>query len=262
MSEQWVTTRIKQKGDGKCIPWKNLRDLILAHPDLKKRVYVFALSFYGLVIFPKTLRHVDEAVADLFDRLGKGTTPIPAILAKTFRSLNACRRAELVATPRRDDVTEENWMTVPQNLQEEDVEWRAPWMVPDEILYRCRNFDWVPLLGVWGAVGYAPLLALRQYRSRQFTPPTYGLAQCEFVFTGNNYKKKVREISNAWNQTRRMKKFAANPMTTLEYDRWWNQRLNDNILTSDQGSPQSIEEHLKVIPSELEIIRQDFKRRV
>ncbi|XP_040967983.1 uncharacterized protein [Gossypium hirsutum] len=220
MSEQWVTTRIKQKRDCKCIPWRNLRDLILAHPDLKKRVDVFALSIYGLVIFPKALGHVDEAVSDLFDRLGKGTTPVPAILAETFRSLNTCRRAgeerfigcaqlllswfhshfwkvekvsyrifsenysplkELVATPR----------------QEKDVEWRAPWMVPNEILYRCGDFDWVPLLGVWGAVGYALLLALRQYRSKQFISPTYGLAQCEFVFTGNNYKKKVREISNA-----------------------------------------------------------------
>ncbi|KAK5784429.1 hypothetical protein PVK06_038953 [Gossypium arboreum] len=205
MSKQWVTTRIKHKGDCKCIPWRNLRDLILAHPDVKKRVDVFALSIYGLVIFPKVLRHVDEAVVDLFDRLGKGTTSVPAILAETFRSLNVCRRAgegrfircaqlllswfhshfwkvknvsyrifsenysplkELVATPRRDDVTEENWITVLQNLQEEDVEWRAPWMVPDEILYRYGDFDWVPLLGVWGAVGYAPLLALRQYRSK------------------------------------------------------------------------------------------------
>ncbi|MFQ6658580.1 hypothetical protein Gotur_027783 [Gossypium turneri] len=32
-------------------------------------------------------------VSDLFDRLGKGVTPVPVILAKTFRSLNACRRA-------------------------------------------------------------------------------------------------------------------------------------------------------------------------
>ncbi|MBA0729550.1 hypothetical protein Golax_020362, partial [Gossypium laxum] len=29
MSEKWVTARIKQKGDSKCIPWKNLKDLIL-----------------------------------------------------------------------------------------------------------------------------------------------------------------------------------------------------------------------------------------
>ncbi|MFQ6634375.1 hypothetical protein Gotur_011259 [Gossypium turneri] len=92
MSKQWVAARIKQKGDNKCIPWKNLRDLILAHLDVKKRVDIFALSIYGLVIFPKALGHVDEAVSDLFDRLDKGVTPVPAILAETFRSLNACQR--------------------------------------------------------------------------------------------------------------------------------------------------------------------------
>ncbi|MBA0785082.1 hypothetical protein Gotri_026186 [Gossypium trilobum] len=216
MSEQWVAARIKQKGDNKCIPWKNLRDLILAHPDIKKRVDIFALSIYGLVIFPKALGHVDEAVTDLFDRLDKGVTPVPAILAETFRSLNVCRRAsegrfigcaqlllvwfhshfwkvekvsyrvfsesysplkELAATPIRDDITEENWMVILQSLQEDDVEWKAPWMVPDEILYRCGDFDWVTLLGIWGAVGYTHLLVLRQYRSKQFIPATHGLAQ-------------------------------------------------------------------------------------
>ncbi|MFQ6653444.1 hypothetical protein Gotur_024850 [Gossypium turneri] len=93
MSEQWVTARIKQKGDSKCIPWKILKDLILAHPDARKKVDVFALGIYGLVIFPKILGHVDEAVTDLFDRLQKRVTPVSAILAETFRSLNACRRA-------------------------------------------------------------------------------------------------------------------------------------------------------------------------
>ncbi|MBA0800017.1 hypothetical protein Gohar_010489 [Gossypium harknessii] len=76
MNEQWVTARIKQKGDGKCIPWKSLRDLILAHPNTKKKVNVFALSIYGLVIFPKALGHIDDAVSDLFDRLNKKVAPI------------------------------------------------------------------------------------------------------------------------------------------------------------------------------------------
>ncbi|MBA0787096.1 hypothetical protein Gotri_026732 [Gossypium trilobum] len=53
MSEQWVIARIKQKGDSKCIPWKNLKDIILAHPDAMKKVDVFALSIYGLVVFPR-----------------------------------------------------------------------------------------------------------------------------------------------------------------------------------------------------------------
>ncbi|MFQ6664593.1 hypothetical protein Gotur_031655 [Gossypium turneri] len=120
---------------------KNLKDLILAHPDVKRKVDVFALSIYGLVVFSKALGHVDEAVTDLFDRLDKKVTPVPTILAETFRSLNECRRA--------------------------------------------------------GAVGYAPLLVLRQYRSRQFVPATQGLAQCEFSYKDNGYKKKIREMSNA-----------------------------------------------------------------
>ncbi|MBA0851579.1 hypothetical protein Goshw_022426, partial [Gossypium schwendimanii] len=69
------------------------RAAILVHLDVKKRVDVFALGIYGLVIFPKALGHIDEVVSDMFDRLSKGVTPVPAILTETFRSLNACRRA-------------------------------------------------------------------------------------------------------------------------------------------------------------------------
>ncbi|MBA0654156.1 hypothetical protein Goklo_021225 [Gossypium klotzschianum] len=65
---------------------------ILAHPDTKKKVDVFTLSIYGLVIFPKALGHIDEAVTDLFDQLDRRVTPVSAILAETFRSLSACRR--------------------------------------------------------------------------------------------------------------------------------------------------------------------------
>ncbi|MBA0761344.1 hypothetical protein Gotri_024005 [Gossypium trilobum] len=175
MSEQWVVARIKHKGDSKCILWKNLKDLILAHPNTKKKVDVFALSVYGLVVFPKALSHVDEAITDLFDRLDKRVTPVPTILAETFRSLNECRRAG----------------------EGEDIKWRVHWMLPDEILYRCGDFDSVPLLGIWGAIGYASLLILRQYRSRQFVPVTQGLAQCELSYKGDGYKKKIREMSNA-----------------------------------------------------------------
>ncbi|MFQ6655152.1 hypothetical protein Gotur_025835, partial [Gossypium turneri] len=224
---------------------------------VRKRLDVFALSIYGLVVFPKALGHVDEAVIDLFDWLDKKVTPIPAILVETFRSLSACRKTgegrfigcaqlllvwfyshfwkedkvlyrvfseiysplkEIVATPRRDDISEEKWMAILQNLQEKDVEWRASLLLPDKILYRCGNFDWVPLLGIWGAVGYAPLL------------------------------------------TRRMKRLAVGPMTTPEYHEWWAKRINDNTPKLNQEDSQSIEEHLRVIPSELEIIRQDFER--
>ncbi|MBA0673573.1 hypothetical protein Goklo_023961 [Gossypium klotzschianum] len=78
---------------------------------MMKRVEVFALSIYSLVVFPKALGHVDEVVTDLFDRLDKKVTPVSAILTETFKSLNACRGAG----------------------EEEDVEWKAPWLLSNEI---------------------------------------------------------------------------------------------------------------------------------
>ncbi|MBA0730373.1 hypothetical protein Golax_022591 [Gossypium laxum] len=273
MNEQWVVVQIKQKGDNKCIPWKSLRDIILAHPDIKKRVDIFALSIYGLVVFPKAVGHVDEAVSDLFDRLDKGVTSVPAILAETFRSLNVEKVSyrvfsesysplkELAATPIRDDITEKKWMVILQSLQEYDVEWKAPWMLPDEILYQCGDFDWVLLLGIWGAVGYTPLLVLRQYRLRQFIPATHGLAQCEFCYKDDNYKRKIQEISNAWKRVHRMKRFTVGAMTTPEYYGWWRKRVNDNIPGSREDCVQCLEKHLQVAPSEMEIIKQDFEKR-
>ncbi|MBA0878221.1 hypothetical protein Goshw_019662 [Gossypium schwendimanii] len=142
--------------------------------NTKKKVDVFALSVYGLVVFPKALGHIDEAVTDLFDRLNKGVTPVPTILAETFRSLNEYRKVgdgrfigcaqlllawfhihfwkvdkvsywvffenysplkEIVAIQRQEDIIEEKYMAMLQNLQEEDIEWRAHWMLPDETLY-------------------------------------------------------------------------------------------------------------------------------
>ncbi|MFQ6642901.1 hypothetical protein Gotur_017890 [Gossypium turneri] len=68
-------------------------------------------------------------------------------------------------------------------------------------------------------------------------------------------------MSSAWNQTRRMKSLAVGLMTTHEYNEWWVKRINDNVTMPSLENSQSIEEHLRVVPSELEIIKQDFERR-
>ncbi|KAK5839259.1 hypothetical protein PVK06_008035 [Gossypium arboreum] len=144
------------KGDGKCIPWENLRDLVLTHPDERNRVAIFALSIYGLVIFPKALRHVDEVVTDLFDHLEKGITPIPAILAEVFRSLSMCRKI------------------------------------------------------------------------------------------GDHYKKKVRELSDAWKQICWMKRLAVGSIMTPEYNGWFRKRINDNIPRPSLEDTGPVEEQLQV----------------
>ncbi|KAG8486641.1 hypothetical protein CXB51_020072 [Gossypium anomalum] len=151
MSEQWITAKIKEKGECKCISWDALKGLILTHPDETKKVDVFALSLYGLMVFPRALGYVDEATTDLFHRLGKRVTSVPAILVETSRSLGTCRKAgagrfvgcaqlllawfyshfrlidrvicrvffedysplkDIVASTRRVDVPEENWIAL------------------------------------------------------------------------------------------------------------------------------------------------------
>ncbi|MFQ6657257.1 hypothetical protein Gotur_027008 [Gossypium turneri] len=68
-------------------------------------------------------------------------------------------------------------------------------------------------------------------------------------------------MANAWNQTRRMKGLAVGPMTTSKCSEWGVKRINDNIPGPSSENSQSVEEDLRVVPSELEIIRQDFERR-
>ncbi|KAG8482729.1 hypothetical protein CXB51_023950 [Gossypium anomalum] len=269
MSEQWAIARIQQKRDSKCIPWVVLRDLILTHLDVKKKVDVLALGIYGMVIFPKALGHIDEAVADLFDRLGKQNTPVPAILAETKLDKVPCRvffegyspLKEAVDKPKRDDISEERWIDILQNLREEDIMWKAPWLVPSEILYRCGNFDWILLPGIWGAIGYTPLLVLRQYRARQFIPATQGLAQSDFSYKGDHYKKRMREIFEAWKKPFCIKILTEGSTSTLKYKGWFSRRVNDNVLRLTLGVAQSLEESLRVIPSEVEVMKQEFKRK-
>ncbi|MFQ6637316.1 hypothetical protein Gotur_014241, partial [Gossypium turneri] len=77
-----------------------------------------------------------------------------------------------------------------QNLRAGDITWRTPWIRPSILLYKCGNQDWVPLLGLWGGVGYAPLMVQRQFVLRQFVPVTDGWAQLEFAFKGEGYMKR------------------------------------------------------------------------
>ncbi|MBA0812881.1 hypothetical protein Gohar_026808 [Gossypium harknessii] len=203
MSEQWVAARIKQKGDSKCIPWKTLRDLIVAHLDPKKRVDVFALNIYGLVIFPKALGHIDDVVLDPFDRLNKRVMPVPAILAETFRSLNACWRAD-----------EERFIGCAQLL----LAWFHGhfWKIESTSIGSLYS-------------GYGELLDMPFY------------LYSDSIDRGNPYRQ-----CKGW--------LSAILRTRVIITR-------RSVPMSSQENTRPIKEHLQVIPSELEIIKQDFEKR-
>ncbi|KAG8502287.1 hypothetical protein CXB51_002074 [Gossypium anomalum] len=153
MTDTWAEKQIKKKNETSCIPWLPCETW-----------------------------------------LKQGINPVPTILAETFRSLSICRRKGEESYLEKEwpkEVTEQYWVSVFQNLRAEDVTWRAPWIRPSLLLYKVGNQDWVPLLGLWGGVGYAPLMVQRQFSSRQFIPVTGGLAQSEFAFAGEGYMRRV-----------------------------------------------------------------------
>ncbi|MFQ6659898.1 hypothetical protein Gotur_028618 [Gossypium turneri] len=92
ITDIWVEKQIKKKNEVSCVPWFSIRELVQNHLDILKRVDLFALAVYGLVVFPKVLGHIEVAVVDFFKKLRQRIKPVPTILAETFRSLNACRR--------------------------------------------------------------------------------------------------------------------------------------------------------------------------
>ncbi|MBA0637114.1 hypothetical protein Godav_030015 [Gossypium davidsonii] len=49
---------------------------------------------------------------------------------------------------------------------------------------------------------------------------------------------------------------------TPEYSQWRDQKVNDNIPMSNSENARSLEEHLQVLPSDIEIIKKDFEKRI
>ncbi|XP_039059099.1 putative receptor like protein 25 [Hibiscus syriacus] len=113
--------------------------------------------------------------------------------------------------------TEEKWMVIFKDIRDGDILWRASWNVSSDILYICGERYWIPFPGIWGSVGYAPLLVSRQYESRQFILATRDLSGSDFAFKGEQYKGKVKGIAEAWKQTCRVNLFTYDIELSQEY---------------------------------------------
>ncbi|MBA0880410.1 hypothetical protein Goshw_011327 [Gossypium schwendimanii] len=200
MIDIWAKKQIKKKNEVSCDPWFSLRELVQNHLDGLKIVDLFALAIYGLIVFPKVLGHVEVTVVDFFKKLRQGINPVPTILAETFRSLNACRKkgewrfigcAQLLNVwifSHFWKVERTPFHMFSKTFAPLEVHLEKDW--PKDITEQHWVSDWVPLLRLWGGVGYASLMVQRQITSRQFVPVTDGLAQSEFAFMGEGYMKR------------------------------------------------------------------------
>ena len=101
------------------------------------------------------------------------------------------------------DQTREQWMAALRDLDPTHITWKAPWMTQKCMLYRCGDRMWVPLLGLWGVVSYAPLLMCRQYALKQFTPTIHEFNQLEFAYGDLGYTAQLTKLSTLWSEPQR-----------------------------------------------------------
>ncbi|KAL4367586.1 hypothetical protein GQ457_05G010780 [Hibiscus cannabinus] len=152
------------------------------------------------------------------------------------------------------------WVDIFKDRRDEEIVWRVPWLGRTKILYKCGDYNYLMLLGVWSGIGCAPLLVSRQYGSRQFVPVTADLNTTEFEFL-NEFRTKVQIINDSWKHCYFMGlAFDSQQMFTPDYDFWRQARVNDKLPLPSTGETKSLEEHLKVVPSEADILRNELKR--
>ncbi|KAE8678980.1 hypothetical protein F3Y22_tig00111402pilonHSYRG00591 [Hibiscus syriacus] len=259
--EEWVASRTKQKGESEGIAWTNIRELIQSHPDAKVRFDLFALGIYGMVIFPKAaLGYIEAAVVDLFEQLPKKINPVSAILAETFRSLNACRR---LGGGRFSGCTQLLYVWIRSHF------WRT-----EKVSYRRFNTDYSPLKEfleqewpkeikkeICGLMPFEICKAMMLFGAPRgkYKGSSVTDVSSEFAFHSKNYKRSIMEAVTAWKTIFCIRAKAAKEMLTPDYEEWRSVRKNENIPLPDQNEDIPMEDRIKVVPSEIEILRAEFE---
>ena len=66
---QIIDTYLVQKENHRGLPWNILRDFIREHLHDEDGIVAFALSIYGLVIFPGMMGYIEMTVVDTFEQI-------------------------------------------------------------------------------------------------------------------------------------------------------------------------------------------------
>ncbi|XP_039039583.1 uncharacterized protein LOC120177537 [Hibiscus syriacus] len=242
--------------------------------------------------------HFDIALIDFVEAISR-KNPAPTILAETFLSLNQCRRlrggqftgcaslllvwwwshswivekswarrhqsnfSPLVDFLSKCQIPEhrkrKEWVDALRNIKDTEIVWKAYWLPKEDILFRCDNDSFVMLHGLWGAIGYTPLIALRQFSTRQFVPATHSLKEAEFSFSTPGYRERISKIYTAWQKPHCMSFKIIELVFTPAYEVWRLQMINNNTPKPNLEDELTMEERLKRLPIEAELLREEMQ---
>ncbi|XP_057972627.1 uncharacterized protein LOC131160762 [Malania oleifera] len=216
--------KVQKLGDSK-ITWEYLKKLLKMEEGEEAHLFLFALAIYDLLIFPKELGTIDHATIAFVARVKEGANLVHGILSELFWSLNKCR------TKRHARLT----CCVPllyvwlQHLVNKGIVWQAPWIEKSKVVYKFENLHWVPLLGPWGGISYAPLMFRSQVGTMQFIPMTHGLADAQFAYEADDSQKKVQEFVVSWRHVHVVESTNQNSRAKESYKLWRLNRVNHRV---------------------------------
>ncbi|XP_057981272.1 uncharacterized protein LOC131166712 [Malania oleifera] len=280
-----------QKTEDTKITWPCLKRLLEKEDGEEAQMHMLALAIYGLIIFPKEVGTIDQNTISFVAQVKEGINPIPGILAETFRSLHECQvkrhtrmrccvpllyvwiMSHLPCTPGSFRTTYSTlriplaefetvqwekhankfeWKSRLRHLVSRGLVWQAPWMGPSNVIYRCGNLPWVPLLGPWGGIAYAPLMLRRQIGATQFIPMTHGLANSRFSNGTGDDQRRVREFTVAWRHVYLIESGHQGSGTQRNYELWLANRVNSQVkqmardpIAQTKAPAEDIQENLQ-----------------
>ena len=127
------------------------------------------------------------------------------------------------------------------------------------VLYGYGDKMWVPLLGLWGAISYAPLLVCRQYASEQFISATHGLNLLDFTYGDLGYAAQLAKLSTLWSEPQWVELARHGNNIALGYIEWNSNRARNVVLPARDDSVHPTCPLSERMPTELELLRRELE---
>src|SRR4051812_12356799 len=181
--------------------------------------HFLALLIFGIVLLPNKAEYVDDAAIHVFTSFrNSNEDPTPTILANIYYTIHdryekkrgaiSCCLHLLYswltshlykASYLIKDLTRHEWSQKLRALNADSIFWFARKLNSERIIYKCGEFNNVPLMGTLGCINYNPVLALRQLGHSMDCEPSD--QQVEEMFLSDNGKgdpRTLKKIIQAW----------------------------------------------------------------
>ncbi|XP_058771324.1 uncharacterized protein LOC131644755 [Vicia villosa] len=252
--------------------------------------HVLALLVFGVVLLPKNIDYVDPTAIHaftsfrLFDK-----DPTPTILANIYYAIHMRyerKRGVLVccvhllyswltshlykASCFIKELTRNDWSQKLRALKADSILWYARKLNSDKIIYKCGEFNNVPLIGTLGCINYNPALALRQLgHSMDKEPSEQRIKELILHDNGKGEPRTWKKVIQAWSNVQRRDFGPKNVIAKAAYTAWVQERVKKVLLPfvvdpaykpdSPDPVPLSIEE-IEGVRAALEASRKEKEK--